>query len=626
MLNESTDTYYTLPELREYIIENCGSDLCESVKRMIHCAADGSDEGLEVYREWYRLKADPYPGDEATAREWREASESNAKPVSLSDVENQQPPLRHVSKIPTSHNPCTDQANAQRLHARYGHKIFSVRRALYAYTGRCWERNEAIPATCAATLSDIVHGEAQTARAKFEAYAAENPDGKKLEATKRRDKSKLQDTLLSTAEGAEMVAALTKAEALERWEKECESRPRQLHAVGMLRDICQLDPSKLDCHPELLNCQNGTLDLRTGELKPHDPKDFLTKITPVKYNADALALRFEKFVGEIMDGDQERVQFLQRWYGYACTAETREQKFVIHAGPGGGGKGTFLNAVADVMGQYACTAARGLITGRGGDDRHPTEIIDLLGRRLVTAHESDAGAELREGFVKQATGEDSLKGRAMRQDLVEFRPTHKLQLLTNYEPVIQGSDFGIWRRVLLVKYDVKFGSAEQIATGKAHELADPTLADALRNEREGILAWLVRGAIEWYKTGLRPPASVLAATDEYQSEQDRADQFVQDCCTLDKTSWVSYGDLHREYQTWCLQRGYRPLGLGKLLTELKRLVPFFEKDGDGRKQVVGGKRKTVRGCYGLRLNSGFNPPPVVEPPKAPVKPDNTDLL
>jgi putative DNA primase/helicase len=299
---------------------------------------------------------------------------------------------------------------------------------------------------------------------------------------------------------------------------------------------------------------------------------------------------------------------------------------VFHVGPGGGGKGTLLRAVSDALGEYTSTAARGLITGRGGDDRHPTEIIDLRGRRLVTSHESDQSADLREGFIKQLSGEDPLKGRAMRQDFVEFLPTHKLQMLTNYPPVVQGSDYGIWRRLVLVPYEVKFGSADDVAAGKATQLVDPALPEALRNEREGIFAWLVRGAVEWYRVGLQVPESIRKATDTYQSDQDRAEQFVNDTFAADATAWIANNDIHLYYKGWCVEHGYKPLGWQKLVVELRRIVgQTFVQDTAGRKVGSGATRRTVRGCYGLRLQSdGINFAPVRAQP-AQTNP-NSDLV
>jgi putative DNA primase/helicase len=181
--------------------------------------------------------------------------------------------------------------------------------------------------------------------------------------------------------------------------------------------------------------------------------------------------------------------------------------------------------------------------------------------------------------------------------------------LTNYPPTVQGSDYGIWRRLLLMSYEVKFGSAEDVQAGKATQLVDPTLPEALRSERQGIFAWIVQGAIEWYRIGLRPPQSILEETGSYQSEQDRVERFVADHCLKDQTAWVPNTDLHNAYRVWCVEHGYKALDWTKLTTELRRLVPHFEQDKEGRKVgAKGAGRKTVRGCYGLRLTETVSDP------------------
>jgi putative DNA primase/helicase len=263
-----------------------------------------------------------------------------------------------------------------------------------------------------------------------------------------------------------------------------------------------------------------------------------------------------------------------------------------------------LNVVNDVLGEYAGAAARGLLTSTHGDDKHPTEIADLQGKRLVTASESDAGADLREGFLKWITGDDPLKARRMYQDLFEFRPTHKLQLLTNHKPTIKGQDFGIWRRLLLVWYTVSYGSEDDIAQGRAARLSDKSLTDTLRTQREGIFAWLVRGAKEWYRDGLKAPETVLAAGRDYQREQDRIGQFVAERCILDPKSWSPFdgamSGLYPHYSQWCRESGYQALGKTKFSQELERVVPAFRRAQ--QKRVAGGVRRSVWGCYGLHVD------------------------
>jgi putative DNA primase/helicase len=352
----------------------------------------------------------------------------------------------------------------------------------------------------------------------------------------------------------------------------------------------------------LFNVMNGTVDLRTGEIHKHRPIDLISRRAPVSYDAVAEAPRFEQFVVEIMDGDVDRATFLQRWFGYCATGDTSEQKMVLHIGPGANGKSTLLDAMGGVFGEYAGTAPPGLLTAPTSD-RHPTEIADLAGRRLVTAHESDEGSQLREALLKQATGSDKLKARFMGQDFFEFDPTHKLQLLTNHKPTVRGQDYALWRRLLLIWYKVSFGSAADVASGAARFLRDNTLSTKLAAERSGILNWVVKGAVAWYKDGLNPPESVIEASAAYRAEQDRLLQFVADCCIIDRDAFAPltgmFGGLYNAYTRWCKESGYHAMSMSRFSSEIER-VPGVGKAK--RDTTENGVNKTINGVTGLMVN------------------------
>ena len=267
------------------------------------------------------------------------------------------------------------------------------------------------------------------------------------------------------------------AEALDSWGVRSESKGAIEAAIGLARKMLTVDVSMLDRDPLLLNCLNGVVDLRTGEVRPHDSADLITKLAPVEYRGlsdDARCAAWEQALLEICGGAADVVGFLRRWFGYCATGLVREQVFVVHWGDGSNGKSVVLDTLARVLGDYAGVAAPGLIasSGRDGGDRHPTEIASLLGKRMVTAHETQEGVQLREAFVKQATGGDTMTARYMREDFFEFAPTHKLQLLTNSKPVVKGQDHGIWRRVRLVAYTQRFGTEEEVAANLATRVKD----------------------------------------------------------------------------------------------------------------------------------------------------------
>lgn len=311
-----------------------------------------------------------------------------------------------------------------------------------------------------------------------------------------------------------------------------------------------------------------------------------------------------------MSDDEPRVRFLKRWFGYCATGETREANMVLHIGAGSNGKSTLVDTMHELLGKYAFTAPPGLLTSLTSADRHPTELAALQGKRLVTSHESDDGAVLREALVKQSIsgGKDSITARFMRQDFFEFKPTHKVQLLTNYKPTVRGQDYAIWRRLLLVNYYEQFGTEEELQSKRVGHLADLGLARKLEAEREGIFRWLVEGAVEWYEDGLRPPESVIAAGREYQSEQDRIAQFVSECCIRDPSAWAPFGGpfggLYPAYTHWCRQSGYQAMGINRFTNELSRVVPGFKRVTKETRRD--GIRKNVKGAYGVRVNDDMD--------------------
>jgi putative DNA primase/helicase len=264
------------------------------------------------------------------------------------------------------------------------------------------------------------------------------------------------------------------------------------------------------------------------------------------------------------------------------------------------------------MGEYATTAAPGLITG-AGLNRHPTEIAHLRGMRMVTSHESGEASVLREEFIKQQTGSDPLTARRMREDFFTFIPTHKLQLLTNHKPAIKGQDEGLWRRVLLLPYAARFGAAEDVAAGAATGVRDMALPAKLkeREELEGVLAWAVRGAVEWQAKGLQPPWAVREAVKAYQGESDRVAQFVAECCEVGEglsapLTHPMGGGIYQEYVSWCNESGLQPISKVRLLSELSRVLlkenivlRTTDKKEGARKVGEKDERRAIKVIFGI---------------------------
>ena len=480
--------------------------------------------------------------------------------------------------IPEAKHLTTDQANAGRIVKNFGRKMIVVAGQWFAWTGMRWEKDDGEVYRCGCMLSKVIHAEADAWRAKKG----------------------------SSAEESEKYDAI--ADALVKWAARSEMKTGIEAAVGLTKKMLSVGENSIDRSPWLLNCLNGTVDLRTGELKAHDPADFITKLVPLAYEPDARSDAWETVIARVTleAGITTRplAGFLQRWFGYCATGSTREQAFVVHYGNGSNGKSTILDTVADVLGDYAATAAPGLLVGNG-KDRHPTEIADLFGRRMVTAHETGEGGQLKEDMVKQLTGGDKVKARFMRADFFEFDPTHKLQLLTNHKPAIKGQDNGIWRRVLLMPYLARFAVAEEVAAGRAHFVRDTSIMDKLRKERAGVLTWLVRGAMAWVQEGLQPPDVVLAASRDYQTEQDRIGQFVAECCELGLGSSEPLADgmnggLYQAYRGWCNEGGVFALSKTRFVQELERCIPGFAKKS-AKVSLPGERRRDILLIQGVRL-------------------------
>ncbi len=446
----------------------------------------------------------------------------------------------------------TDQENARRIQRRYGTRLISIGKSFYCWTGTHWQNDpdDSEAKKIVAWLGQIVGKEAEKARLELDALCI---------AEKR----------LSTKEEEAEVASIW------RWSFDCGSRARRQACTDELRDFLAFNAMKLNLSKHLFSCANGTINLKTGELKAHDSKDFITSCSPIKFDPAAQAPRFQKFLREIYDGDEEVVAFAQRWFGYCLTGEVSEHKMVFHIGEGGNGKGTLMTLLLEILGfGYYGTANQNLLTydGKGASP----ELAGLLGKRMVTISETEQNIELREGLLKHITGGDPIKARDLFKSYFDFLPTHKLQIFTNHEPAIKTQDFSIWRRIILLKYPHKWGNATQVALGAAEFLVEPGLDASLLAEAPGVLAWLVEGAKAWYKGGLQAPESVVKATIAYQSSQDLPAKFVSERITVDPEAFSplsqDLGAILPVYQKWCATMGSRPLGRLRFEKEMLRVV------------------------------------------------------
>ena len=321
----------------------------------------------------------------------------------------------------------------------------------------------------------------------------------------------------------------------------------------------------------LFNVQNGTLDLKTGMLGPHRREDMITRLAPVAHDPSATCPTFDAFLTRIFDGNMDLIRFLQRAAGYSLAAVTVEQVLFILWGGGANGKTTLLNALFEMMGDYATSAAPDVFLAHR-KDTHPTAIADLEGRRLVGAVEVDEGSRLAENLVKQLTGGDRAKGRKMRQDFQEFIPQFKLFLACNHKPVIRGNDLAIWRRIRLIPFTVTIPPEEQ----------DRNLPDKLRAELTGILRWAVEGCLSWQKEGLGTPPDVTRATDSYRAEMDLLANFIADECVVSPTAHAGKEDLYGAFKKWA-EENHEPV-LTKRMIGMRLEERGFDSGRTGKRR------------------------------------------
>lgn len=259
------------------------------------------------------------------------------------------------------------------------------------------------------------------------------------------------------------------------------------------------------------------------DLLPHARDQWLTKLMPVTPDPAASCPQFEAFLARIQPLAEMR-GFLQRWFGYSMTGLTNEQKFAFFYGSGANGKSVLVDLMARILGDYAASAKIESITGktrRGGGDATP-DLMPLIGARFVRTSEPDEGQRLQEGLIKELTGGEPILVRALNENFVTVYPIFKLTISGNHKPEIHGGDDGIWRRVMLVPFDVQIPPEER----------DPDLGRKLWEERAGILNWLVEGLRQYLAHGLMVPAAVADATQDYREDSDPIGTFLTRCCCV----------------------------------------------------------------------------------------------
>lgn len=432
----------------------------------------------------------------------------------------------------------SDTGNAHRLHDKYGNMIrYSYNRKKWSYwSGKVWTIDDSgeIKKMADAVLQDI----------KSEAFneADEDTQADKLKWYTRSSSSKSKESMI----------------------KECQ------HLEGI-----PASPDAFDSYTDYLNCKNGIVNLRNGELMPHDSHFMMSKICFAEYDTSNTKPKlWLKFLDDITAGNKELQAYIQKCVGYSLSGSNREQCAYFLYGIGNNGKSTFLDTISDILGDYASNVQpESIMLKRFGNDTANSDIARLKSARFVTCEEPTEGVRLNEGLLKQLTGGSKITCRFLYGDEFEYTPEFKIWVATNHKPIIRGSDVGIWRRIKLIPFEVSIPK----------DKVDKELKYKLRKESAQILKWAVDGCIKWQKEGIQEPVCVLDAIKEYKTEMDLLATFVEQCIEINYNpgNHIMANDLFRLYSKWAKANNEYVMTSQKFFREITKKLPDKTRSGKG---------------------------------------------
>lgn len=349
-----------------------------------------------------------------------------------------------------------------------------------------------------------------------------------------------------------------------RWAFQSERSARVAATLEMACTEPQVSSYKRDYDNDvyLFNCQNGVLDLRNGGLLTQTPDLMLTQLAPVKFDENAKCPKWMEYLKTWMDGDDNKIEYLQRLMGSCLTGDTVGRTFPIFFGAGFNGKSTFLDTIDELMGDYSMQAPENLLE-QSKIHTHPCDIASLMGKRLVIADETKKNMMLRTPLIKRMTGDRKLNARFMRQNYFEFVTTHKTILMTQNKPRITETTDAIWDRVALIEWPIRIEKEKRI----------PHLSEQLRSEWPGILNWLIEGCIKWQQAegDLPKPEIIESATLQYRHDEDSLGDFFEEYIIFDlPENRVRRADVRKIYNKWAAQNNIKyPLSARSLNEELR---------------------------------------------------------
>lgn len=358
--------------------------------------------------------------------------------------------------------------------------------------------------------------------------------------------------------------------AEKEWAKFCKTS-RGNRAKRALEDEIQhrlpVTTDEFDADQTLMNVDNGYIDLSDGTLHEHDIKKMFSKKSNVEYSDTVECPEWQAFLNQTFNGDNELIDYIQKAVGYSLTGSVEEQVMFILYGSGRNGKSVFMDTLKHIAGSYSRTMQAKSIMVQQSSGGANSDIARLKGARLVSASEPNEGVRLDEGLIKELTGGESVTARFLYGSEFEFKPEFKLWLSTNHKPIIRGTDDGIWRRLMLIPF------THQVPVDQV----DKRLTYKLERESIGILNWAVDGALKWQREGLEPPQSVKDASNEYRTEMDVLELFVNDCCEKGPGYQAAAGQLYQTYVDWCDKSGEYKMRKQKFGAEMQKKFEYVRK-------------------------------------------------